>query len=199
MMNTMSQRMKSALSQIAPWRRDIPWWIVLIEGILTLAVGIYLVTNLQDARRTVLFIIGGYLVVTSILHIIAGLNRSMRDTNAQFTVIRGVVGLIIGLIVVLAPFFPFLHFLDTRLILAIGFLISGLIGLYGVSVVRREGGIGWAAVINSILNLALAVLLFYLTATNTTILFWIGGLAIIFGIVLVVYSSSSAVQTAQLT
>lgn len=188
--------MRSAFSQIAPWRSDIPWWIVLIEGLLTLAVGIYLITNLQDARRIVLFIIGGYLVVTSILHIIAGMNRSMHDTNTRFTVIRGVVGLIIGLIVVLAPFFSFLHFLDTRFILAIGFLISGLIGLYGASVVRREGGISWAAVINSIWNLALAVLLFYLTVTNTTILFWIGGLAIISGILLVVYSASPKVQTA---
>lgn len=179
--------MQSMLKQSAPWRKGIAWWIVLLEGLLTLGMGVYIIFRTQEALKTALFVIGGYLVVTSILHIAVGIRRTGKSIIAQFMVIRGVIGFVIGLIVMLGPRLSFIN-AGIYTILAIGFLISGLIGLYGSFLGRKEKGNRQGNLLSSLLNVALAILLFYLTATSSSIMIWIGWIAIVFGILLTVYS-----------
>lgn len=175
--------MKQFVSRNAPWSSSVAWWVVLIQGIIALGMGIFFVIQPRQSGQLTMIVVGGYLLVTSILGIYAGLRGERRPAR----MIRGGMGFIVGLLVVLQPFLHSVNVEAARTILAIGLFASGLVGLYG-ALVREEGRFRWGTVIDSLLSIGIAWLLFYAAANPVSLLIWIGTLAIIFGILLVIYA-----------
>jgi uncharacterized membrane protein HdeD (DUF308 family) len=184
-----SKRMEAALQQGLPWRKGIPWWLVLVEGALIIALGLYLYFQPDSARSTVRGLIGAFLIFNSVIGIAAGLRETTRNLPmSPYRLIRGGVGLLVGLIVVLQPIFTYIDADATRTILAVGLTLWGLIGLYGAFATHDEGGFRWNTVILSGLSIALAIMLFSSGDTANSLLEPIGIIAIVVGFVLIAYS-----------
>ena len=62
------------MDRVAPWK--VAWWIVLVEGIIALAVGLYVLVQPQQASTWLAQLIGAYLLVNSGLAIYAGFSGS---------------------------------------------------------------------------------------------------------------------------
>jgi uncharacterized membrane protein HdeD (DUF308 family) len=184
----MSQSFSSVIRQNVPWRRSVAWWVVLIEGLLALAIGIYCIIQTIQVAQTILLLIAVYLIVTSILNVVSALRKPVEDKIVHFAVSQSIVGLVTGLLVVLQSLLQIINERDARIILATGLLIFGLIGMYGSSMMVPGKSINLAGIIGGLLSIVLAVLLFFFSANNLDILRWIGWIATIAGTLLIVYS-----------
>lgn len=185
----MSRRMESTLQQGLPWRKGIPWWLVLVEGVLIIALGLYLVFQPDAARSTVRGLIGAFLIANSVIGIGAGLSNATRHLPmSPYRLIRGGIGLLVGLLVILQPVFKYVDADATRTILAVGLTLWGLIGLYGSFATHNEGGFRWNTIILSGLSIALAIMLFMSGDTTNSLIKPIGIIAMVVGGVLIAYS-----------
>ncbi|HHY56821.1 MAG TPA: DUF308 domain-containing protein [Chloroflexi bacterium] len=71
----------------------IQWWLVLIQGIATLVIGIFLLMDPITTSRMIVFYIGLYWIVTGILSLI----RIFTDRgNTIWKLISGIIGLLAG-------------------------------------------------------------------------------------------------------
>jgi drug/metabolite transporter superfamily protein YnfA len=87
------------LGQSVPWRANIPWWVPLAEGIFALVVGVFLVFWTEESGRVILWAIGGFLLVNSVIWILS----ELRAEASRARLVRGGIGLIVGLLVVIQP------------------------------------------------------------------------------------------------
>lgn len=185
----MTSRFDGVVRQGLPWRRGIPWWLVLVEGIIVLAIGLFLTVQPDAARSTVRGLIGAFLIFTSVLGIASGLRPANRNLPmAPFRLLRGGIGLLTGLVVVLQPIFDYVDADAARTILAVGLTLWGLIGLYAAFATHDEGGFRWNTVILSGLSIAFAIMLFRTSASDNPFVRPVGIVAIIIGAILLAYA-----------
>ena len=64
-----SDQAVDAAKQLAPWSTRIPWWVVLIEGVVLGAIGLVAVFNTQGANVTLVLALSAGLVVAGLLQI----------------------------------------------------------------------------------------------------------------------------------
>jgi uncharacterized membrane protein HdeD (DUF308 family) len=185
----MSSRMEQVVQQGLPWRRGIPWWLVLVEGILVLGIGLFLAFQPDSARSTIRGLIGLFLIFNSLLGIVSGLRPATRNQPmAPYRLLRGGIGLFAGLMVVLQPVFEYVDADATRTILAVGLTLWGLIGLYAAFATHDEGGFRWNTIVLSGLSIVFAVMLFRTSSSDNPFVEPAGYVAIIVGLILLAYA-----------
>lgn len=116
-------------------KESSPWWLGLIQGLVALGLGLYILVDSQGAVL-ILGVIGAiYLLVAGIIDAVRGLGlRSATGDNA--VLIRGVIGLAVGGILLLLAFFDLISLQTGYTILAIGLIVFGAFGMY-TSVFKR--------------------------------------------------------------
>lgn len=143
-----SEGAKSAL----PWRQGVPWWLVLIEGIGLLALGIFMFLAPVKSRILLAAVIAAALGITGAVQLIAIMRSQDRSTLAKWGIVRGVVGLAVGVLVLLILLLILLNASSIdlgRTILGLGALIYGVLGLY-MLYLAHESGARLAAIVNCI-------------------------------------------------
>ena len=118
----------------------IPWWLVLLEGIALIFLGVFLV--LAPGATTILIVqfLGFYWLFSGILYIVL-IFMPDRDMHWGWLLFKGILGIIAGLIVLEHPLWSAI-LLPTVLVILLGLngLIMGILGL----VAAFRGG-GWGA------------------------------------------------------
>jgi uncharacterized membrane protein HdeD (DUF308 family) len=182
----MAEQAKAMVLSTAPWRRGIPWPLVLVEGIAFTGVGIYMLVsdNASDVVRQLIAII---LLVNGILDIIGGF-KAEDSMGARYRILRGSIGATIGLIITIEPFWDFLTNAASRWILGLGFLAFAFIGFALLVVTREQGGMRLGAAITNLIFLILAILFFTGTEDDNSRVTLLGSVATILGILLVLYA-----------
>jgi uncharacterized membrane protein HdeD (DUF308 family) len=153
----------------------------MIEGILAFALGVALLFWTEESGRVILWVIGGFLLLNSIIWIWSGL----RGGASGARLVRGGIGLIVGLLVVIQPFAGYMSVEAALMVLAVGLILSGLIGLFD-TIWHRAGG--WGSVIFALLALAIGGLLIYQMVSDVSVVAWIGYIAIGLGVLLMGYA-----------
>ena len=182
----MTEQAKSMAHSTAPWRRGIPWPIVLVEGIAVGGIGIYMLVS-DSASDVVRQLIALILLVNGLLDIIGGF-RAEDSMGARYRVLRGSIGATIGAIITLEPFWDFLTNSAARWILGLGFLAIALLGFALLVITREQGGLRLGAAITNLAFLILAILLFTGSESDNTRTTLLGTVAIVLGVLLVVYA-----------
>lgn len=127
----MTDEIKSQVTRAAkgalPWRKGIAWWVVLLEGVALLALGLYMLF----AKPTTVIILG-WIVALSLLasgglSLYLSLQATERTPVRQWTLIHGAVGVAAGLLAILVQFFSPGAALT---VLGLGCLAYGGVGLY---------------------------------------------------------------------
>ncbi len=152
----------------------MPWWILLIQGLLAVIVGILLWTNpLKTANFLVMFI-AIYWLITGVISIV----RIFTDRGHWvWKLIMGVIGILAGLILLQNPVEGTLIFgVTVVLILGIQGLIMGVISL----VEAFQGG-GWGPGIIGALSIIFGVLILGNMGAATLVLPWVIGIFMMVG------------------
>jgi len=161
-----------------------PWWIVLVEGIIALIFGIFLITAPGSTSVFLVTVLGFYWLIRGIFAIVE-IFLPNRTTHWGWLLFMGILGIIAGLVVLRHPIYA-TAVAGTFIIvfLAVDGLIMGILGL-----IRAFTGAGWGAGILGILTILIAFFLFAnVYGAILALPIVIGAFLIVGGIVAIVFS-----------
>jgi uncharacterized membrane protein HdeD (DUF308 family) len=158
----------------------VPWWLILIEGIALILLGILLL--LRPGMTSLIFIqfLGIYWLVGGIFKIVSiFLDRSLWG----WKLFAGVLGIIAGIIVIQHPIWsPVI--VGSTLVILLG--IQGII-YGGVGVFQAFKGAGWGAGILGAISILFGIYLLANIGSATLVLPWVVGvLALVGGVAAIV-------------
>lgn len=186
----MPGRSRFGVDGITPWRGRAAWWVMLVEGIIALVVGLYVLVEPQQASTWLAQLIGVYLLVNSGFAIYAGFSGSGSANEQPFRLIVSGIGLVTGLIALAQPLLGTIDTLASITMLGVGLSLAGIVSVAGLILGRFGETTPWGRILASGLDLLLGILLLYLsrtgTAGNALLLLGVVGLGI--GALLVAYA-----------
>jgi len=95
-----------AFNIIAAVRRragDPPWWVLLLEGIVGVAAGVVTFVLPGLTAVTLVYIIAAWAIVTGVLEIVAAVRLRRQLTGEWWLLLGGVLSVVFGVVVMLAP------------------------------------------------------------------------------------------------
>ena len=163
---------------------NVKWWLVLIEGIAVLILGILFITSPGITLATTVVFLGIYWLVDGIISIVRIFTKST-DTHWGWLLARGILGILAGILVLQHPLVAtFMVPAVLVTVLGIDGIIIGTIGL-----VQAFKGGGWSAGILGVLSILFGLILLFNVQIGVLVLpFVLGILGLIGGIVLIVMS-----------
>lgn len=130
----MSSDIKTKLSDAAgramPWQKGVAWWLVFIEGLVLLAIGLYIFFTKPIAFTAIGWAIALALLASGGLSLYLSLRAPQNSPARQWTLIHGAVGVAAGALAILLQLLNALSVQMATIILGVGCLAYGLIGLY---------------------------------------------------------------------
>jgi len=158
-----------------------PWWMILIEGIALIIIGLLLLAQPGMSTVVIVQILGIYWLIMGIIRIV-----SIFVDSAQWgwKLLAGVLGIIAGIIVIQHPLW------STAVLTSTVILILGLTGLVIgiISLVQAIQGAGWGTGILGIISIVLGLVLLanywelaFSLPITLGVLSIVGGIAAIFG------------------
>jgi uncharacterized membrane protein HdeD (DUF308 family) len=156
--------------------RQAPWWLLLLGGILTVIVGILLLTNPAKTTVVLVWALGLYWVIQGIFTLIG---MFMDHSAWGWKLFIGLLSILAGLIVLRNPLVAGVT-IPTLLILLLG--IQGLIVGIVMLVMAFKGG-GWGMGILGVLSIIFGIILIAnFTAPGATLAFiWAAGILAVAG------------------
>ncbi len=160
----------------------IPWWVVLLEGIFAIIIGILFLTNPAMTTVVTIQVLGIYWLISGIFSIVS----IFIDSSAWgWKLLAGILGILAGFIVLDAPLWSSFLVVGTLIIvLGIQGLIIGIINL--IQAFRGGGwGIGLLGVLSIIFGLILLSNIFVATLAVPTVL---GIFGLVGGVIAVIFA-----------
>jgi uncharacterized membrane protein HdeD (DUF308 family) len=160
-------------------RNLVPWWLVLLEGLAALIIGIYLITSPIETTVILIRMLGWYWLFVGIFTLVTIL---MDRTDWIWRAVNGILGILAGIVVINHPFFSALFLPATLVtiaaILAIGF---GVLRLYWA---LKEG---WSSAIAGVLNIILGLLILSHPMLSIVMLVYLAAILNIVGGIATIY------------
>lgn len=158
MSNEVKSKLLETAKSAAPWRKGIAWWVVLLEGVALLALGLAMFFAQQTTHHVLGWIVALALAASGALSLYLSLNATHKDAARMWTLIHGAIGLAAGLLVILLLLFQ--SFLEGPglTILGLGCLAYGGVGLY-ILADRKLSSLRRLSFISTLLYLALGVVI----------------------------------------
>jgi uncharacterized membrane protein HdeD (DUF308 family) len=154
----------------------VPWWLVLLQGIAALVIGVLLITEPSLTLLSFVVFLGVYWLVSGIFELVG---LFIDRTLWGWKLLTGVLGVIAGIIIVRDPLWSTVIVVGT-LVWVLAFL-GIAIGL--LQIARAIMGGGWGVGILGVISLAIGVLLLFRPLVSLAVLVGIGaGIAIVGGI-----------------
>ncbi len=152
---------------------QIPWWLVVLEGIFDIIIGVFLLSSPVETTIMLLQILGIFWILAGILSIVSLL---VDRENSGWKILIGLAGILIGALVFIYPFIPFVILALLVIILGMGSILYGVIRLVWAF---KGGGIGMAAL--GLLTIVVGVLLLINPLAGAVVLPWIYGFFLVAG------------------
>ncbi len=159
-----------------------PWWLVLIQGIVTLILGIFFLAYPYGTLLVLVTFLGVYWFISGLIGLFS---LAVDKTNAAWKVLYGILGIIAGIAILAYPFYsafvvPFIFII----FVGVWGLIMGFTSLFAAF----KGG-GWGAGIIGIILIIFGCLILANPVVTTVLLpFVLGVFGIIGGIAAIIGS-----------
>ena len=152
----------------------VPWWLVLLEGIIALIVGLFLIFAPGITTVTLITVLGIFWLFGGIFALVG---LFVDRSNWGWKMLSGVLGIPAGLAILAYPYYSTIFLLSFFVIMiAIWAIIYGAVRLaWGF-----KGG-GWGSAVLGILIVILGTLLLVNPLSGAIVLPWIFGILAIFG------------------
>ena len=168
--------------------KNSPWWLALIQGLVALGLGLFMLLDPTAASAVLGLLAAIYLLVAGIVHTIRGLARRRAVKRMNLMLIRGIVGLIVGGIILVLALFNIGTLAFGYTVLAIGLIIFGAIGLFS-SFFQREGKrFAWGPVLVNLALLVWGILVFFGRSQNLNLPVISGWILVIIGVVILAWT-----------
>ncbi len=162
--------------------RVVPWWLLLLEGIALIILGILFLTNPGSTSLAVVTVLGLYWLISGILGIIG---IFLNSHNWLWKLILGIVGIIAGILILQHPLTSTVV-VGSALVLWMG-ILGIIIGI--MNIIRAFTGEGWGVGILGIFSAILGIILLANFWGVTFSLPWaLGILALVGGFITVINS-----------
>jgi uncharacterized membrane protein HdeD (DUF308 family) len=156
--------------------RVMPWWVVRIEGIAAIIIGVLLLANPRVTTAVLIQFLGIYWFIVGIIDIV----RIFMDSSMWgWKLFSGIIGILAGIAIIQYPLWATL-LVPAVLVWVFGFfgIIIGIIGL-----IQAFQGAGWGAGILGVLSILFGLLLiFNAFVASLTLPFIFGILGIVGGL-----------------
>jgi uncharacterized membrane protein HdeD (DUF308 family) len=172
----MSEKAMSTKSNSLANAVDIPWWLLLIDGIALVLLGLLFFINPELTSRLLVLFLGVFWFIAGILKIV---HIFFDKRHWGWKLLAGILGIVAGLLVIGNNVFATL-LTGATLVIAVGFL-----GLFfgTVELIQAFQGGGWGAGILGVVSMVTGVLVLINTLVMTLALPAIlGALCVIGGI-----------------
>ncbi len=159
------------------------WWALALRGIFAVLLGLaaFVLPGVTLAVFVALF--GAYAVIDGVLAIIAGVRAAERHERWWSPVLKGLAGIVAG---VLAFVWPALTALALLYLIAAWAIVTGVLEIVAAVHLHRAHG-EWLLVTNGVLSILFGLLaIVWPGAGFLTLLWMIGVYAIVFGVILLV-------------
>ncbi len=131
-------------------RSAIPWWLVLIQGIAAIIVGILLLTNPAATTVVLIQVIGIYWLIGGIFEIVA---MFIDRSGWGWKLFSGIIGILAGIAIIQHPLWSAV-LVPATLILVMGFF-GIIIGIFNLIQAFRGGG--WGIGILGVINILIGI------------------------------------------
>jgi uncharacterized membrane protein HdeD (DUF308 family) len=167
---------------VTPVLPVFPWWLVLIQGIITLILGIFFLAYPFGTLLVLVTFLGAYWFISGLIGLFS---LAVDKTNAAWKILFGILGIIVGIAILVYPFYS-AFVVPYVFIIFVGVwgLIMGFVSLFA----GFKGG-GWGASIIGIILIIFGCLILANPVVSTVLLpFVLGVFGIIGGIAAIVAS-----------
>lgn len=153
---------------------EAPWWVVLLEGIFAIIVGLFLLYSPASTTFFLIQVLGIFWLAGGIISV---LGAFMFPENRLFKLISGILGIIAGIVILMYPVVsPFVVLTLFIIFIGVWAIINGAMKLFW----GFKGG-GWGMGILGVLSIILGLLLLTNVLVGTLFLPWIFGFILIVG------------------
>jgi len=159
------------------------WWALALRGIFAILFGLaaFVIPGITLAVLVALF--GAYAVVDGVLAIVAGVRAAERHERWWSLVVKGLAGIVAG---VLAFIWPALTALALLYLIAGWAIVTGVLEIVAAVHLHRAHG-EWLLILNGVLSILFGLFAIVWPGAGVLTLLWmIGVYAIVFGAVLLV-------------
>lgn len=164
------------MSVVVPAIQRNSWWIVLLQGIATLVLGLLLVTAPDITLPVVVLFLGAYWLVSGLFSII-GIFVGFSRLHWGWSLFSGIIGIFAGIVVLNHPLISSI-ILPAVFAVVIG--IQGIIFGFVQIVIGSRGG-GWGVIVWGILSVIFGAILITVPLISGLLLVFILGFVGIFG------------------
>ncbi len=162
----MAHRIEAVINRAIPWHKNAWWWLILLEGILAVCLGLWILLNAGRARDLVIVLLGAYLAITGVTGLVGDFRRWREKQSAAFPALRHLIMIVVGVVAVWNPHITWP--------IATGFLLIGIIGLVLSLALPDIGEARWGILVVSALSLVAGVAILWALATGTFLIGFLG-------------------------
>ncbi len=160
------------------------WWVFALRGLVAVVFGTLALIWPGQALLALVLLFGAFALADGILAVIAGIASHRYFESWWAMLLRGVGGIVIGL---LTFFWPNVTALVLLYFIAAWAVVTGVFEIVVAIHLRRLIAGEWAMILSGLLSILFGVLLFVFPGAGAVALVWlIGVYAIAFGILLIV-------------
>lgn len=151
-----------------------PWWVVLLEGVVAIILGLFLLYSPAVTTIFLVQILGIFWLAGGILSV---LGAFIVSGNRLWKLLAGILSIIAGIVILIYPIYsPFVILTLFVIFIGVWAIITGAVKLIG-----GLKGEGWGTGILGILTIILGLLLLTNTLAGAMALPWVFGFFLIIG------------------
>jgi uncharacterized membrane protein HdeD (DUF308 family) len=158
--------------------------MLLLRGVLAFVFGLFCFAYPGVALRVLVIVFGSYTLLDGLLAIAAAITRANTQPRWWSTLIEGVAGIMIGVIILS---WPDLTALGLLYLIAMWTILTGILKMAAAIRLRRYIIGEWLLLLSGAGSVVCGVLLFFMPGSGVlAVLFWVGTYAVTIGLFLVV-------------
>ena len=187
MADEISNYAKDLAAQNAPWSEGVSWWVVLIQGLILLGLGLFILLAPDTANKTVVQLLAVFLLVSGLLDAFQGIDGRVTPRAMPYHMLSAGSAITVGIIVLLDMWQDFMSVQGDAVVISIGLLLFGIMGLIIWILGGERGDRGFLNLVLPIGALALGgVALYSRLEMGATVVRWLGIIAVLLGVLLLV-------------
>jgi uncharacterized membrane protein HdeD (DUF308 family) len=160
------------------------WWMLLLRGVLAFVFGLVCFAYPGVTPMLLVIVFGSYTLIDGLVAIAAAITRAQGQQRWWSTLIEGLVGSMIGLLILI---WPGITALGLLYLIATWAVLTGVFKIVAAIRLRRHIIGEWLLLLSGAASVVCGLLLFFMPGSGVlAVLFWIGAYAVTIGLFLVV-------------